>query len=181
MRNAVLSLMTIGWLGFPTATVLAASGPAGHAHGAASSELLGAPAARGQGRPVAIQMKDNAYTPKSITVKVGETIRFMITNSGTLLHEFSINTAAEHAEHRPMMAMMAMHGMITPDKVVGLTMTMPDGTKMAHTEPNSVLLEPGKRAEISWKFTTAGELQIACNIPGHTESGMTAALVVAPR
>lgn len=126
-------------------------------------------------------MTDYAYSQKTITVKAGETVRFVITNKGTLLHEFNINTAAEHAEHRPMMAMMMEHGMITPEKVVSLTMTMPDGSKMTHTEPNSVLVEPGKSAELSWKFTTGGELQIGCNIPGHTESGMVAALKVTPR
>ena len=71
--------------------------------------------------------------------------------------------------------------MITPDRVISLTMTMPDGSKMDHTEPNSVLVEPGKSAEISWKFTKAGELQISCNIPGHPESGMVATLKVLPR
>ena len=105
----------------------------------------------------------------------------MVTNKGTLLHEFNINTAAEHAEHRPMMAMMMEHGMITSEKVVNLAMAMPDGTKMSHTEPNSVLVEPGKSAEISWKFSTAGELEIACNSPGHSESGMVAALKVTQR
>ncbi len=155
---------------------LAEAGAPGHGHGA--SALLGAPAPRGQGRVVAIQMTDNAYSVKSVTVKAGETIRFMISNKGTLLHEFNLNTAAEHAGHRPMMVMMMEHGMITAEKVVNLTMTMPDGTKMSHTEPNSVLVEPGKTAEISWKFTTAGTLEIACNIPGHSESGMVAPLQV---
>lgn len=165
----------------PATGVFAAAGPSGHGHGGATSELLGAPAPRGQGRPLPIVMTDNAYSLKTVTVKAGETIRFVVTNKGTLLHEFNINTEAEHAEHRPMMTMMMDHGMITPEKVISLTMTMPDGSKMSHTEPNSVLVEPGKSAEISWKFTTAGELQIACNIPGHTESGMVANLKVTPR
>ena len=159
----------------------AASGPPGHGHEGASQALLGEPVPRGQGRPVAITMTDYAYSIKSISVKAGETIRFVITNKGTLLHEFNFNTAAEHAEHRPMMAMMMEHGMITPEKVVSLTMTMPDGSKMTHTEANTVLVEPGKSAEISWRFTTPGVLEIACNIPGHFESGMVSELKVAPR
>jgi uncharacterized cupredoxin-like copper-binding protein len=181
MRTALSSAIAVISLTLSATDVLAAPGPAGHGHGGATVAALGEPAPRGQGRPVPIVMTDFAYSLKSITVKAGETIRFMISNKGTVLHEFNINTEAEHAEHRPMMAMMMEHGMITPEKVISLTMTMPDGSKMDHTEPNSVLVEPGKSAEISWKFTKAGELQISCNIPGHPESGMVATLKVLPR
>lgn len=181
MKVALLSLMAVGWLAFPPAAVFAASGPPSHEHGGVTHELLGTPAPRGQGRVVKIQMNEYGYGVKSVTVKAGETIRFMITNNGILLHEFSINTAAEHAAHRPMMAMMMRHGMITPERVVSLTMTMPDGSKMTHVESNSVLVEPGESAEISWKFIKAGELQIGCNIPDHTESGMVAVLKVVRR
>ncbi len=175
-----LALATIGLMA-PLTGSLAAPGAPGHGHGGSTAVLLGEPAPRGQGRPVPIVMTDFAYSMKTITVKVGETVRFIISNKGAVLHEFNINTEAEHAEHRPMMAMMMEHGMITPEKVINLTMTMPDGSKMDHTEPNSVLVEPGKSAEISWKFTKAGELQIGCNIPGHTEGGMVATLKVVPR
>lgn len=181
MRANLSFLVPVIGLMLPTTGVLAAPGSAGHGHGGATAALLGEPAPRGQGRPVPVVMTDFAYSLKTITVKAGETIRFIISNKGTVLHEFNINTEAEHAEHRPMMTMMMEHGMITPEKVISLTMTMPDGSKMTHTEPNSVLVEPGKSAEISWKFTTAGELQIGCNIPGHTEGGMVANLKVMPR
>ena len=43
---------------------------------------------------------------------------------------------------------------------------------MKHDDPNSVLVEPGKTAELVWKFTQPTELEFACNIPGHYESGM---------
>lgn len=180
MRFPLHALVAATMLALPASMMPTspASAAAGHTGG---HSPIGVPAPRGQGRIVAIQMTDNAYSVKSLTVKAGETIRFVITNKGSLLHEFNLNTAAEHAQHRPMMAMMVDHGMITVDKVVNLAMTMPDGTKMTHTEPNSVLVEPGKSAEISWKFTTAGEFQIACNIPGHSESGMVAPLKVTGR
>lgn len=178
--TTVFCLMVAGLLA-PVSGAFAASGPAGHTHHGAPPAAVGQSAPRGQGRPVPIVMTDFAYSLKTISVKAGETIRFMISNKGTVLHEFNINTEAEHAEHRPMMAMMMEHGMITPEKVINLTITMPDGTKMTHTEPNSVLVEPGKTAELSWKFTTAGELQIGCNIPGHTEGGMVTTLTVTPR
>jgi uncharacterized cupredoxin-like copper-binding protein len=170
MSRLVASFVVAASLVLPSVPVLADAG-----HG---SEAVGAPAPKGQGRIVRVEMTDNAYNLKKLAVKSGETVRFIIVNKGTLLHEFNLNTAAEHDEHRPMMAMMVDHGMITADKIVNTSMTMPDGTKMSHTEPNSVLLEPGKSAEISWKFATAGTLEIACNIPGHSESGMVAPVTV---
>lgn len=166
-----------------SATAAAAPGPSGHAHGPAASEaeLLGSPAPKGQGRVVRIEMTDNAYNPKKIDVRAGEVVRFVIINKGSLLHEFNMNTAAAHVEHRPMMTMMMEHGMITADKIKTLKMKMPDGTVMEHVEPNSVIVEPGKTAEISWRFTKTGSLEIACNIPGHYESGMVAPLNVVGR
>lgn len=182
MKSAAFAV-ALGALALLSSPTFAASGPPGHGHDnpAGTAQLLGEPAPRGQGRPVTITMTDYAYSIKNVSVKAGETIRFIIINKSTLLHEFNFNTAAEHAEHRPMMTMMMEHGMITPEKVVSLTMTMPNGTKMTHTEPNAVLVEPGKTAEISWKFTTPGVLEIACNIPGHFESGMVSELKVTPR
>ena len=47
--------------------------------------------------------------------------------------------------------------------------------------PNTVLVEPGKTGEISWRFNRAGTIEIACNIPGHYESGMRADLEVTGR
>ena len=43
---------------------------------------------------------------------------------------------------------------------------------MEHNDPNSVLIEPGKSAEIVWNFPHGGSLEFACNIPGHYDSGM---------
>jgi uncharacterized cupredoxin-like copper-binding protein len=43
---------------------------------------------------------------------------------------------------------------------------------MAHNGANSVLVEPGKKAEVIWYFTKVAKLEFACNVPGHYESGM---------
>ena len=43
---------------------------------------------------------------------------------------------------------------------------------MAHDDNNSVLLEPGEAAELVWTFTSAAELEFACNVPGHYQMGM---------
>lgn len=181
MRSGIVWCVVAVLLAFPGPGALAHDNPQGPALGGISPELLGVPAPRGRGRPVKIEMNEYGFGVKSITVKAGETIRFMIANNGRELHEFNFNTPAEHAAHRPMMAAMMRQGMITTEKAISLTMTMPGGQTMSHIEANAVLVEPGKSAEISWKFTRPGILQIACNVPDHTESGMVATLKVLPR
>ena len=43
---------------------------------------------------------------------------------------------------------------------------------MAHDDPNSVLVEPGAVEELIWTFSSATELEFACNVPGHYQAGM---------
>lgn len=178
MNFRLATIVTASLIAFAGA---ASAGPGAAGHKDTNTALLGAPAPKGQGRIIRIEMTDNAYNLARVDVKAGETIRFRIVNKGTLLHEFNLNTAEEHANHKPLMATMMEHGMITVDRINNLEMKMPDGSVMSHTEPNSVLVEPGKSAEMSWKFTRAGTLDIACNIPGHSESGMVMTLTVAAR
>lgn len=133
-------------------------------------------------RTVKITMRDNYFDIENLTVKSGETIRFVITNAGEFVHEFNIGTKAMHAAHRKKMLMMMRHGVLEPDRInqekmnmaMSMDMNMDDGRAMRHDDPNSVLLEPGKSAEIVWKFPDAADVQIefACNVPGHAESGM---------
>ena len=41
-----------------------------------------------------------------------------------------------------------------------------------HSEPNSILLEPGAQTEMFWKFSADTNIEFACNIPGHYDDGM---------
>jgi uncharacterized cupredoxin-like copper-binding protein len=50
---------------------------------------------------------------------------------------------------------------------------------MEHDDPNSVLLEPGKSAQIVWTFPSDTALDFACNVPGHYEAGMQGAFDIA--
>jgi uncharacterized cupredoxin-like copper-binding protein len=158
-----------------TAAAQAAEGPAGHTH---NTSAIGEPAkATGTTRTVQVKLIDNAFEPEAVKVKAGETVRFVITNAGQLLHEFNLGTAPMHAEHQKEMAMMVEHGMLTPTGVDEKMMkmdhsNMPGGHSMKHDDPNSVLVAPGEKKELVWKFSKAVDLEFACNIPGHYESGM---------
>jgi uncharacterized cupredoxin-like copper-binding protein len=174
MQGAVRLSLTALLLG--TVSASAALADEGHAHGA----HIGEPGKMGPGvRTIQVMMNDNFYDPESVQVKSGETIRFVLTNKGEFLHEFNIGTAAMHAEHQQEMAMMMEHGMLTPtgmnhdmENMDHSQMGGMDMSEMKHDDPNSVLVEPGKKAELVWKFTQDTSLEFACNIPGHYESGM---------
>ena len=125
-------------------------------------------------RTIEIIMQDNFFEPENIEIAPGETIRFVIKNAGGLVHEFNIGTAEAHEKHAPMMQMMVDHGVLEADKInhdVAKSMQASMGHGM-HDEPNSVLLEPGQSGEIIWTFPEGGEIEIACNVPGHYEGGM---------
>ncbi len=174
---AVLALLFGFILGVPGA-IAAGSHGGGHGHktGHGQAMKIGEPGDPAQvDRTIMVIMGDNFFEPNQIKLGRGETIRFMVRNSGEFLHEFNIGTSAMHAAHQKEMSEMMEHGMITSDGINHERMKMgrgADGMMMAHDDPNSVLLEPGKQAEVIWHFTTEVILEFACNVPGHYESGM---------
>ena len=103
-------------------------------------------------RTIQVSMLDTMrYEPSSISVKAGETVRFVVENKGQLVHEFGIGTKEEQIKHDEMMK------------------AMPD---MKHDDPNVITLEPGQKRELIWQFTKAGTFEIACHVPGHYPAGM---------
>ncbi|MNP67044.1 Copper binding protein, plastocyanin/azurin family [compost metagenome] len=90
-----------------------------------------------------------------------------------------------HAEHQKDMQHMQDMGMLTPtgmshdmSKMNHAMPGMDHGQMMKHDDPNSVLVEPGKTAELTWTFSEATRLEFACNIPGHYQAGMVGKLTV---
>lgn len=125
-------------------------------------------------RTIEVTMQDNYFEPEEIEVAQGETVRFVIQNNGSLVHEFNIGTPAMHEAHQKEMVMMVEHGVIQGGKLneERMNMDMGNGHTMKHDDPNSVLLEPGQKKEIIWTFSAKTSMEFACNIPGHYQSGM---------
>ncbi|OZY57958.1 copper-binding protein [Pseudomonas lundensis] len=178
------------------ACVLAFSVSAGASPSSHSEIGQPAPAASAT-RTVNIEMTDLAFSPKTLNVKPGETVRFVLVNKGQLLHEFNLGDAAMHAEHQKEMLKMQQSGAMTTTGMNHSGMdhsgmdhsgmdhgAMGQGsmsmTGMVHDDPNSVLVEPGKTAELTWTFSDARDLEFACNVPGHYQAGMVGTLKVAP-
>lgn len=135
-----------------------------------------APAAKAT-RTVELTLGDMYFEPKSVQVKAGETVRFVLTNKGQLLHEFNLGDAAMHASHQREMLKMQQSGLLTPTAMKHHDMGH-GAMDMKHDDPNSVLVEPGKTSELTWTFAKASNLEFACNLPGHYQAGMVGKLTI---
>ncbi len=97
------------------------------------------------------------FVPDHISVKKGEQVRFIIKNQGALKHEFMLASVADNDKHAELMK------------------KYPD---MEHDDPNAKSVDPGKTAEILWRFSKSGTFEFACLIPGHREAGMRGTVTV---
>ena len=127
-------------------------------------------------RTIEIKMYDNYFEPNEIIIKKGETIKFIVSNYGELVHEFNIATKEMHIKHQPEMMKMVENQILLADKIDKKKMKQmaKKDHSIAHSHSNSVLLEPNEINEIIWKFSTTANLEAACNVPGHYEIGMVA-------
>ena len=91
------------------------------------------------------------FKPASIKVKRGETVRFIVRNTGKVKHEMVLGTIKELKEHAALMR---------------------KSPQMEHADPNQVSVDPGMTGELVWQFTRAGTFDFACLVPGHFEAGM---------
>ena len=130
-------------------------------------------------RTVEIVMGDMYYEPRSLKVKAGETVRFVLVNKGAVVHEFSLGDAVMHARHQK--EMIAMQGQMDHAAMGHGGMQhggMQHGASMKHDDPNTVMVEPGKRAELIWTFSQSTPIEFACNVPGHYQAGMVGKLTI---
>ena len=125
-------------------------------------------------RVIKIKMYDNYFEPKEIKIKKNETVRFLITNYGELVHEFNIATREMHLNHQDEMMKMMEYGILLGDKIDKQKMKelSKKDHSLAHSHKNSLLLEPNQSGELIWKFSKDIVLEAACNVPGHYDSGM---------
>ncbi len=115
--------------------------------------------AKGVTRTVTITMLDTMrFSPDKVDVKQGETVKIIIKNAGSMLHELVIGTKKELDEHAAMMVKFP---------------------NMEHDEPYMSHVAAGKTGEIIWTFNRAGDFDFACLIAGHYQAGMVGKIHVA--
>ena len=110
-------------------------------------------------RTIQIGMSDAMkFTPDRIEVRQGETVKFVVRNTGAVMHEFVLGTKKELDEHAALMVKFPT---------------------MEHDEPYMAHVGPGKTGEIVWTFNRAGDFDFACLIAGHYQAGMVGKVKVA--
>ncbi len=141
-------------------TAGAGPGPKGHGHESFAAGEPGDPSK--PFRVVELKMQEGdgemSYSAGKIDVKLGEQIKFVLTNTGALDHEFMLDSIERNARHKIAMA---------------------KNPEMRHDDPNGKRLQPNGSSEILWRFTKPGTFEFACLIPGHYEAGMHGAVAVA--
>ncbi|MCD6438167.1 plastocyanin/azurin family copper-binding protein [Vreelandella lionensis] len=160
MRNTILttSLLALS-LSLVTSAAWAAPG-----HGGGDSGLTDADV----DRTITLDAGDMWFDPETLEMAAGEIVKFEITNTGNLEHEFVIGSKEAQEEHRQMMLNMANGGGHDMSN-----MSHGDGHDMASMNMAGVTIEPGETGTLLWSVPdNVNELEYACNIPGHYESGM---------
>ena len=124
-----------------------------HAHPHAQESAFGRPGDPAKAdRTVIVEMHDPVeFSPASIEVKTGETIHFVVRNTGKHEHEMVLGTREDLEAHSE--EMKAHPG-------------------MKHEEPHMVHLAPEKSGVIVWQFTQSGEFYYACLVEDHFDLGM---------
>lgn len=137
-----------------------ASFASGQHAGGHDGDAIGKPGVAAQAtRTVQVDMSDAMrFTPSSIAVRPGETVRFIVKNSGQLKHEMVLGSEQDLKAHYEL---MKQH------------------PEMEHADENMVSVAPGQSGEIVWQFSRAGRVEFGCLQPGHYDAGMKGAIKVA--
>lgn len=111
-------------------------------------------------RTILMDMEDTMrFTPNEITVKQGDTIRFVIRNQGSILHEWVLGDKSDLAAHAALMEKFP---------------------NMEHNEVHMLHIAPGKTQQVVWYFNRPGVFTFACLMAGHYQAGMMGTVTVKP-
>jgi len=110
-------------------------------------------------RTIRITVADGLrFEPAGVSVKLGETVAFTVTNTTTTAHEFVVGDQAFQARHREQMA--------------GQPMPMRDGA-------DGISLPAGGTKTLTYTFNRPGTLYYACHVSWHYDAGMKGTITVA--
>lgn len=110
-------------------------------------------------RTITVDANDQMqFVPGDITVEAGETIAFVVTNSGNNEHEFVLGDEGLQNEHEA--------GMETD-------------AEGEHVDVSyAISVEPGETRTLVYTFDAEGELLYGCHVPGHYAAGMVGSIAV---
>lgn len=126
-----------------------------------SSSTGSAPDPSGEGvRTIEINALDTLrFEPEQVSIKVGDSVRFVVTNTGATIHEFIVGDEDVQMSHEEEMG---------------------SGGSMAHdgTDMPALTLAPGETMEAVVTFDEPGTLMFGCHQPGHYDGGMVGTITV---
>jgi uncharacterized cupredoxin-like copper-binding protein len=108
-------------------------------------------------RTVEITMRDIEFSPDSVEVAAGETVRFVFRNEGKAVHDAFIGDEEAQDEHEMEMRKGGDSGM---DHGGG------------GDDEGGITVDPGKSGELTHTFRAGDRLLIGCHQPGHYDAGM---------
>ena len=106
----------------------------------------------------------------TLNAKAGETVRFVLHNSGDVMHDFTIGSAARQEGRKALIAVL------TDGEPLGGE----NGGYIALDTPNAVLVMPGEVKELTWTFTETADVQFGNNLPAHLGGGVRGAFKFEP-
>lgn len=139
-------------LGLLTAVVLL-GGCGGGPHGSHGGTA-------GPTRTIDVVMKDIAYEPAAVTVKAGETVKFVFRNEGKIRHDAFIGDEAAQAEHENEMREEGSDG------------------NGGHHRDDAITVDPGQTGTLTHTFKAGDALVIGCHEVGHYAAGMKLTVTV---
>jgi len=112
-------------------------------------------------RTIVVGMSDAMrFSPASLEIKQGGTIKFVVKNGGKLEHEMVLGRMEDLKKHAELMRRFP---------------------HMEHDESHMAHVGPGTSDELVWRFNRSGEFYFGCLIAGHLEAGMIGKIVVSDR
>jgi uncharacterized cupredoxin-like copper-binding protein len=118
-------------------------------------EARATPGAR-RHRTIELRIHHSRFLPSRLSVPADTHVRFVVRNEDPIAHELIIGNRSVHVRHER-------------------------GTEASHpARPGEVSVEAGAAATTTFAFTTAGETEFACHLPGHYPYGMRGVVTVTP-
>lgn len=155
-----MRLVRIASLAIITVVVTACGGSSGTPAPSSVAPTTSAAAASPEAQRIVVTLTDALkIEPATMSVKAGVPVTFVVTNTGTGLHEFVLGDEAVQAEHEA-------------------EMTDGGGMSMPEDEANAIGVEPGQTKELTFTFDEVGATLAGCHVAGHYPGGMKATITV---
>ena len=137
--------------------IAACSGGGATPSPSAAASSLPAASASPASQTIEVKLTDALrMEPAEMTVKAGQPVTFMVTNTGAIDHEFYLGDEAAQTEQEEMM----------------------QSGEMAHDTPEGTSLKPGETKELTYTFVETGQTLAGCHFAGHYTGGMKATITV---